>query len=174
MLRLALASLWNRRVVAFLTTLSIAVSVALLLGVEKVRTDARQSFANTISGVDLVVGARSGSVQLLLYSVFRIGNATNNISWESYQTWRAHPDVAWTLPFSLGDSHRGFRVLGTTPEYFERFRYGHRRNLAFEAGRSFAEPLEAVLGSEVARKLGYRMGARIVVCLLYTSPSPRD
>ncbi|MGE3712315.1 MAG: ABC transporter permease, partial [Hyphomicrobiaceae bacterium] len=83
--RLALQSLWNRRVTAVLTILSIALSVMLLLGVDKVRTGARTSFADTISGTDLIVGARSGSIQLLLYSVFRIGNATNNITWKSYR-----------------------------------------------------------------------------------------
>ena len=123
MLKLALASLWNRRTTAALTLLSVALSVALLLGVEKLRRDARHSFASTVSGIDLVVGARSGSIQLLLYSVFRIGSATNNISWASYQELSKDPNVAWTVPISLGDSLAGFRVLGTTEAYFEHYRY---------------------------------------------------
>jgi putative ABC transport system permease protein len=114
-LRLALASLRNRLATVALSVLAIAVSVTLLLGVEKIRTGARDSFANTISGTDLVVGSRSGAVQLLLYAVFRIGNATNNISWQSYQEIAARPEVAWIVPLSLGDSHRGFRVLGRLP-----------------------------------------------------------
>ena len=108
---LALSSLWNRKATAALTVLAIAVSVMLLLGVEKVRTQARASFANTISGTDLIVGARTGATQLLLYSVFRIGNATNNISWRTYEQIASRPDVAWTIPISLGDSHRGYRVV---------------------------------------------------------------
>ena len=122
MLRLAFASLWNRRAAAVLTLASIGISVALVLCVESLRRDTRSAFANTVSGVDLVVGARSGSVQLLLYSVFRLGNATNNISWASYDAFRRDPDVAWTIPFSLGDSHRGYRVLGTehAPHHFQR------------------------------------------------------
>ena len=72
-LRLAIQSLRNRWLTAMLTVLAIAVSVVLLLGVEKIRSGAKSSFANTISGTDLVVGARSGGIQLLLYSVFRIG-----------------------------------------------------------------------------------------------------
>ena len=119
LLHLTLQSLANRWLTALLTAAAIAFSVALLLGVEKVRTGAKLSFANTISGTDLIVGARSGPVQLLLYSVFRIGNATANISWESYETIASNPSVAWAVPLSLGDSHRGFRVLGTTPSYFE-------------------------------------------------------
>ena len=116
--------------------LAIAVSIALLLGVEKVRTGARQSFADTISGTDLIVGARSGSLNLLLYSVFRIGNATNNITWESYQDIAARPEVAWIVPLSLGDSHRGFRVLGTTPDYFQHYKYRHDARTEFRCRRS--------------------------------------
>ena len=116
--------------------LAIAVSVVLLLGVEKVRTGARQSFADTISGTDLIVGARSGSVQLLLYAVFRIGNATNNVTWQSYQDIAARPEVAWIVPLSLGDSHRGFRVLGTTPDYFTHYRYRQTQRPAFARRRA--------------------------------------
>jgi len=162
-LTLAAKSLLNRRFTALLTLLSIALSVALLLGVERVRNETRASFSSTISGTDLIVGARSGPVQLLLYSVFRIGNATNNISWQSYQDIAAHPKVAWTVPISLGDSHRGFRVLGTTPGYFDHYRYARDRRLAFAAGRGFEDLFDAVLGAEVADALGYRLGDEVVI-----------
>ena len=115
-LGLALRSIWNRRTTALLTISAIAISVALLLGVQKLRTAAKDGFANTVSGVDLIVGARSGQLNLLLYSVFRVGDATANVSWESYQKIARHPDVAWTIPISLGDSYRGFRVMGTNDE----------------------------------------------------------
>ncbi len=163
MLRLAFASLWNRRAAAVLTLASIGISVALVLCVESLRRDTRSAFANTVSGVDLVVGARSGSVQLLLYSVFRLGNATNNISWASYDAFRRDPDVAWTIPFSLGDSHRGYRVLGTEHSYFEHFRYASKRALKFSYGSEFENPLDAVLGAEVAAQLEYRLGDTIVL-----------
>ena len=130
-LRLAWQSLRNRRFTALLTLISVALSVTLLLGVERLRTETRASFTNTLSGTDLVVGARSGSVQLLLYSVFRIGNATNNLSWESYQEIAAHRKVAWAVPISLGDSHRGFRVLGTMTGYFEHYQYRGGQQLRF-------------------------------------------
>ena len=103
-LSLTLKSMWNRKATTILTILVIAISVVLLLGVERVRIEARSSFANTISGTDLVVGARSGSIQLLLYLVFRLGNATNNITYDSYEQIISHPNVAWSLPLSLGDS----------------------------------------------------------------------
>ena len=162
-LRLALSSLAARSLTVAMTVLAIALSVALFLGVEKVRTGARASFADTISGTDLIVGARSGSVQLLLYSVFRIGNATNNMSWESYQDIAARPDVDWAVPISLGDSHRQFRVMGTTPAFFERYRYRGGRALAFRSGAGLGDLYDAVIGADVAADLGYETGAPIVV-----------
>ncbi len=160
---LAWKSLLNRRFTAGLTVVSIALSVTLLVGVERLRTEARASFANTLSGTDLIVGARSGPVQLLLYAVFRIGDATNNISWQSYQDIAAHPKVAWSVPISLGDSHRGFRVLGTTTAYFDRYRYARDRQLVIAQGQRFADLYDAVIGAEVAEKLGYKIGDPIIV-----------
>ena len=161
--RLALLSVLNRRVTAGLTLLAVALSIAMLLGVEKVRRDARGAFANTISGTDLIVGARSGAIQLLLYSVFRIGNATNNISWESYREIAEFPRVGWTVPIALGDSHRGFRVMGTSKGYFEHYRYARTHSLAFASGGVFDDVFDAVLGAEVAERLGYVLGDSLVV-----------
>ena len=161
--RLAVQSLMNRWLTALLTILAIAFSVMLLLGVEKVRTGARQSFADTISGTDLIAGARSGSLNLLLYSVFRIGNATNNVTWQSYQDIIKRPDVAWSIPLSLGDSHHGFRVLGTTPEYFARYKFRHGQSLAFSGGGPFNDLFDAVIGADVATALGYRVSDKIII-----------
>lgn len=162
-LLLAIKSLRNRKFTVSLTILSIGMSVALLLGVERIRTESRDSFTNTISGTDLVVGARSSSIQLLLYSVFRIGHATNNISWQSYQEIADLPSVSWTIPISLGDSHRGYRVMGTSKKYFDNFQYGERQHLQFTTGAPFSDLYDAVLGAEVARKLGYGIGESIVI-----------
>lgn len=162
-LALACRSLWNRRLTATLTLVSVAMSVALLVGVERLRTEAKASFANTISGADLIVGARGGPLNLVLYSIFRMGEATNNISWESYQAIAGRPEVAWTIPLSLGDAHRGFRVLGTDANYFEHYRFGTGRQLEFTQGAQFDDATGAVLGAEVAATLGYRLGDEIVV-----------
>ena len=162
-LTLALKSLFNRKATAGLTVVSIALAVTLLLGVERIRTEAQNSFTSTISGTDLIIGARSGPVQLLLYSVFRIGNASNNISWASYRELAALESIDWTIPISLGDSHRGYRVMGTTADYFDHFRYGTKQQLEFQNGKPFADLYDAVLGAEVARELGYSMGDPIVI-----------
>jgi putative ABC transport system permease protein len=160
---LSLKSLRNRKGMAILTVIAVAVSVMLLLGVEKVRTGARASFADTISSTDLIIGARSGGVQLLLYSVFRIGDATNNITWQSYQDIAAQPQVAWIVPISLGDSHQGFKVVGTNLDYFQYYRYRGGRQLAFQAGAPFSDLFHAVIGSDVADGLGYQVGSRVII-----------
>ena len=162
-LRLAFASLLARALTVGMTILAIALSMALFLGVEKVRTGAKASFADTISGTDLIVGARSGSVQLLLYSVFRIGNATNNVTWESYQDIATRPDVDWIVPISLGDSHRQFRVMGTTPAFFDHYRFRQGRALTMAEGAVMGDLFDAVIGADVARTLGYSVGDPIIV-----------
>ena len=162
-LSLGFKSLMNRRATASLTVAAIAVSAGLLSVVDRVRTDTQTSFASTISGTDLIIGARSGDLNLLLYSVFRIGNPTNNITWSSYEKIGARPEVDWTIPFSLGDAHRGYRVLGTDLGYFDHYLYADRRPLSFLNGGPFTAPTDAVIGAEVAEQLGYDVGREIVV-----------
>ncbi len=163
MLRLAVHSLWNRRGSACLVLLAIALSTALLIGVERLRVQARASFTNTLYGTDLVVGARTGPISLLLYSVFRIGDATSNLSTRSYAHIAALPAVAWAVPISLGDSHQGFPVLGTNASYFEHYRYGNNQALVLDTGSAFDNDAEAVLGASVAKRLGYSPGQHIVL-----------
>ena len=160
---LAWRSAWNRRFTLALTVCSIALSTFMLLGVERVRTDLRSSFSSAVSGTDLIVGARTGSVQLLLYSVFHVGAATNNIRWSSVEALERLRGVAWVVPLSLGDSHRGFPVLGTTQAYFEHFRYGEQQPLALREGQRFKDLYEVVIGAELADQLGYRIGQRIAL-----------
>lgn len=163
MLELAWASLRSRALSVGLTVLVISLSVVLLLGVERVRTQAHEGFASTVSGTDLIVGARSGPVNLLLYSVFHIGDPTNNVSWQSYQELSALPQVKWAVPLSLGDSWRGYRVVGTSDGYFEHYRYGAGHALAFASGRPFDDLYDVVIGAEVAQAQKVGLGDQIVL-----------
>lgn len=163
LIKLARLSLWNRRGTVFMTWLSLTISIALLLGIDHLRAEAKNSFTSTVAATDLIVGARSGQLNLLLYSVFRIGNATANISWPSYQRIIKHPQVQWSIPLSLGDSHRGYRVLGTSSAYFEHYRYANNQPLVFARGKPFNELFDTVLGAEVAASLGYRQGQQIAL-----------
>ena len=161
--KLALSSLANRKATAVLTLISLTISVILLLGIDHLRQEARSSFAQAVSGTDLIVGARSGSVNLLLYSVFHIGSPSNNISWDSYQELQHSPEVAWAIPISLGDSHLGYRVVGTSTDMFEHFRYARDQGLSFETGQVFEPLYQVVLGSRVAAELNYSIGQEILL-----------
>ncbi|HEY3698684.1 MAG TPA: ABC transporter permease [Spongiibacteraceae bacterium] len=163
LLLISLKSFRNRKASVGLSIAAILVSVVLFTGVLYVRAEAKQWFVQTISGTDLIVGARSGPVNLLLYAVFRIGDATNNISWQSYRDIADDPEVAWTIPLSLGDSHRGYRVLGTNLDYFKYLRYGNKQPLELAQGLVFHDLYDAVIGAEVADALHYKLGQEIVL-----------
>ena len=176
LVRIVLKSAWHRRTSLFLTILAISISIALLLGVDKIRKEAKNSFINTISQTDLIVGARSGPTNLLLYSVFHIGNATNNVSWESYEEITNLDEVAWSVPISLGDSHQGYRVMGTNTDYFEYYQYGQSQHLSFAHGEPFDDLYDAVIGADVARALDYQVGDEIIIAhgLVSTEFSQHD
>ena len=160
---LAWRSLRNRPVTSILTVAAVALSITLLLGVEQARRGMRESFTGTIKGTDLVVGARGGTLQLLLGSVFGIGAPTGSVPYAVYEQWTRHPAIKWTVPLAIGDSHRGFRVIGTTPALFEHWRYRSAGTLSFAQGKVLASDSDVVLGSEVAAQLGYRIGTAVTV-----------
>ncbi len=162
-LDLALKSLRNRAFSTWLTVSSIALSVALLIGVENVRGGMRESFSNTISQTDLIVGVKGGTIQLLLYSVFGLGSPTSNLSWESYREWAEHPAVDWTIPYSLGDSHRGYRVIGTNEDFYRHYRYRGGQEIELAEGEALSELLDVTLGADVANELNYGLGDRIAI-----------
>ena len=162
-LLLTLKSLRNRKMTTVLTIGAIALSIALLVGVERVRQGAKEGFSGTISKTDLIVGAKGGSIQLLLYSVFRIGSATENLRFDTYEVIRDWPEVAWTIPISLGDSHRGYRVVGTDESFYKHYKYRQGRSITFEEGKAPTELFDVVLGSEVAETLGYTIDQQLIL-----------
>lgn len=161
--RLAAASLWDRKLSTLLTLAAITLGSALLLTVDTLRTSARAGFDQTISGAHLIVGARTSPINLLLHSVLRIGVPSDNMSIGAYRRIAAAPLVAWAIPIASGDTHRGFPVIGTATGYFRHYRFGDGARLRFVAGRPFANDGEAVIGAQVARVLGYRLGDQIVL-----------
>ena len=153
----ALQSLKYRLGGVLLTVAADALSVFVLLGVEHVRQEAKSGFASTVSGVDLIVGARTGEINLLLLSIFRIGNATTNVEWETVEEIEDLERVAWSVPITLGDSHKNFRVVGTTQDFFARYQYGRKQPLVFDKGSQFEELEDVVLGSRAASELAYQL-----------------
>ncbi len=163
LLRLAFRSLRSRALTTTLTTFSIALSVLLLVGIDRLQSGAQAGFSGTVSGIDLVVGARGGSLPLLLYTIFHLGTGANDISIDSYDHFRNHPAVAWTIPFTLGDSHHGFRVVATDENFYKHYRFRGNHPVAFTAGRPAVGIFDAVLGAEVAERLGYHPGSQIIL-----------
>jgi putative ABC transport system permease protein len=163
LLNLALKSLWNRKLTGMLTVFSVALSLALLLSVERTQRSAQEGFTQSVSQVDLLVGARTGPLNLILYTVFNMGNASNNISWESYQDLKKHPTVEWTIPYSLGDGHRGFRVVATDETFYEHYRFRGDKKIEFEAGSPALGIWDVVIGSDVKQKLKYGLGDPVIV-----------
>lgn len=161
--KLVLASLWSRRVMAILTCTSIGISMLVLIGVEHLRAEVKNNFERTISGVDLIVGSRTSGINLLLFSVFKIGNPSNNIQWNSYQDIANESQVAWSVPLSMGDSHKGFSVIGTTDDYFKYYKYAHKQSVFFIQGEAFKRLYEVVLGADVAKSLGYDLNQSLVM-----------
>ena len=163
LLSLAWKSLRSRALTTSLTIFSIALSMLLLTSVDRLRYAAQSGFAGTLSRTDLIVGARGGDLPLLLSTVFHLGNAANEISWDSYQHFAHHPAVAWTIPISMGDSHKGYRVVATDDNFYEHYQYRRDHHLAFVQGRAPASYSEIALGHEVATRLGYKLGQKLVL-----------
>lgn len=161
LLKIALKSAWNRRSTLFLIICAIAISTALLLGIEKIRTQVKENFVNSVVGTDLIIGARTSQIQLLLYSVFHIGSATSNMGYETLQKISRDPKVSWVIPVSLGDSHKSFPVVATDENFFKHFRYADRKEIRFRLGNAPAGMFDVAIGSEVAEKLNYRLRQKI-------------
>ncbi|WP_281973897.1 FtsX-like permease family protein [Ruegeria faecimaris] len=162
MFNLCYKSLLNRRFIAALTVLSVALSVALIVGVERLRTEARAGFANSASGIDLIIAARGNDVQILMATVFGVGTTGAGISWDSYEMIEDLPQVSWTVPIMMGDNHRGYPVIGTSEQYFDHFRHSGGQQLIFAEGVPFMSPDGAVIGAKVAQAFGYTSGTEIV------------
>ncbi|MCP4915095.1 MAG: ABC transporter permease [Oligoflexia bacterium] len=160
---LSLKSLASRKFISFLSILSIALSLSLFLMVEKLRKGVEDGFTNTISNADLIVGSRSGPLQLLLYTVFHMGSPTNNIRFSSYEEIKKNPIIDWTIPISLGDSYKGHRVVATDENFFKHYQFHGDRNVEMDKGQWASGIFDVVLGSQVAKKLNHKMGDKLVL-----------
>ena len=163
MLSLLLKSMRSRLIPTSLVTISLMASMVLLLSIERIQQGAEEGFNQSISGVDAIIGPRSSSIELVLYTVFHLGRPTNNITTKTVNDVKLRGDISWLVPIALGDSHKGFRVVATEPNYFEHIKYANGQPLVFSKGVAFAELSEAVLGSDVAEKLSYRVGSKIQI-----------
>ena len=163
MISLAFASMRARLFPIVLVILALTSSMALLLAVDRIKVATQNGFNQSLSGVDLVLGPRGSGIELMLYTVFHLGKPTNNITTETLKDIAQNPKIEWAVPVALGDSHRGYRVIATSSEYFERIKFAGDQSLQFTEGAAFQELRDVVIGSAVANALGYAVGTPMFV-----------
>jgi len=153
-------SLRQHALSTLVTAGSLALATGLLLTVWVVKTQAQAVFAATNSGFDAVLGARGSKLQLVLNAVFHLEASPGNLAAADFEAVRRHPAVKAAIPLAMGDNHRGWRIVGTTPEFFAVEYLPGRRHAVAAGGRLFAVGTrEAVIGALAARKLGLAVGA---------------
>lgn len=162
-LKLSVKSFRFRKQSLLLSLVSLTLSVVLILSIEQIQKSVQSNLTQSISQVDLIVGARGSTLSLLLYSVFNIGSATNNVTYSSYQKISKDPRIDWTIPYSLGDGHRGFRVVATNDNFFKHYRFKKEFSVEFHQGRFNNQLQEVVIGFEVYKELKYQIEQQIVI-----------
>ena len=156
-LNLLLRSLHDRRFSLSLIVLALAAAVALFISVQNIQRMTKDGFENTIANVDLVVAARGSDIQVLLSAVFGIGSTNSLMAAQSVRDIADLPEMAWHVPVSLGDSHKGFRVIGTTNAIFAHVLADGDKRYRFNKVLSLA------VGADVAARLNYSVGDRMVL-----------
>ena len=161
MFKLFFSSIRSRLLPTFLIISCLVSSMVLLLSIERIQNGTKQSFNYSISGVDSIIGPRSSSVALVLYTIFHIGKPTNNITYETFQYLKKRKDIDWIVPIALGDSYDEFRVIATTSDYFEKIKFGDNNKIKFNKGDNSLKLNNTIFGSDVAKKLNSKIGDKI-------------
>ena len=144
--------LWSRPLAASLNLLLLALGLASITFVLLVSQQITRAFERDLAGIDVVVGAKGSPMQLILSGVFHIDAPTGNVPLTAIRELEKNPQVAKVIPISLGDSFRGFRIVGTSPDYIKHY------NAQLASGALWAKPMQAVMGSQVARQTGLKVG----------------
>jgi putative ABC transport system permease protein len=150
---LSIAYIRARWLTSSLLVLLLAMGVATISLLLHFSHQAEQRLAHDGRGFDLVVGAKGSPLQLILSSIYHMDIPTGNIPLAEAQRLQKHPQVKQAIPLALGDSYRGFRIVGTKQDYIAHY----KAELA--EGQFFVAPLEAVLGATVAREAKVKVGA---------------
>jgi len=163
MFKLLFKSIRSRILPVSLVTITLMASMVLLLSIERIQKATEEGFNQSISGVDAIIGPRSSSLELVLYTVFHIGRPTNNITMQTVDDIKQRKDIDWLVPIALGDSHKGFRVIATEKNYFQHIKYAGDKPLSMSSGSAFNQISETVIGADVAKKLNYKIGSSLQI-----------
>lgn len=155
-LTLGIAYLRHRLLGTFLTLLTFASGIALIVALLLLNSQLNNEFTKNLEGIDLVVGGKGSPMQLILSSVFHLDIPTGNIPLKEVEKLQKHPMVKGAIPMALGDNYNGFRIVGTNTDYIRH--YGGQ----LVQGKLFADEMEVVLGSEVAAQFPSKLGGHII------------
>lgn len=160
---IVIKNLRKRLLSTTLTVTSITLGVAMVIGITVVQTETERSFNQTSVGYDLIFAAKGSQLQATLNTLYHLETSVGIVPYSLYEVAKADPRVERAFPFYVGDSYRGFRVVGTSSDFIANAE--PRRGFPFELaeGRNFEAPLEAVLGAEVARRTGHKIGDRLYI-----------
>jgi len=164
--KIAWRSIQQRSLASALTAFSMSLGVALVVAVIVIHGVIEQSFRRGAQGYDLIVGPKGSPLELVLATVYHLGTASGTMPYSVYDElvngtdFAADVDVA--VPLCMGDTFKGFRVIGTIPDIFDRVEYLDGRKYQFAEGRNFRSeaPFEAVFGAMAARKTGLKAGGK--------------
>jgi putative ABC transport system permease protein len=148
--------LWSRPLGAFLNVLLLSLGLSSITFILLVSFQLDKAFDKDLAGIDVVVGAKGSPMQLILCGVFHIDVPPGNIALKAVNALKSNPMVETVVPISLGDNLRGFRIVGTSHTYIDH--YG--ANIA--QGRTWDAPMQVVVGSTAAKKLGIQVGNNFV------------
>lgn len=154
MIRLAWRYLWSSPLTTTLNLLLLTLGLAAVTFVLRASAQVEAGLKRDLAGIDLVVGAKGSPMQIMLAGVFHLDAPTGNIPLDTLALLKQQPLVAQAVPLSLGDSFRGFRIVGTTPDYLMLY------DVQLAQGAAWTSPMQVVLGAEVARVAGLKLGDR--------------
>lgn len=152
LLKLSYKNIQTKPLQTFLTVLILSLSIGLLLGVKQLNKVFESQLQQSLNGVDMVVGAKGSPLQLVLSAVLHIDNPTGNISYKEAKKIAENRFIETTIPVSIGDNYKGYKLVGTTTEFIKL----HKTEL--EKGVVFQKPFEIVIGSAVAKNLNLKIG----------------
>ena len=150
--KLAWKNLWFKPLNTVLSLVLLTASVAIISLLILLQEQFEKQFSSNIDGVDLVMGAQGSPLQLILSSVYHVDAPTGNIDYKEAEVWMKHPFVETAIPLAFGDNYRGFKIVGTTPDYIKKY------TATISGGKVFEKNFEVVIGSEIAKKLNIKLG----------------
>lgn len=150
--KLAWRNIWFKPLNTVLSVLLLASSVAIITLLILLQKQFEEQFSSNADDIDLVLGAQGSPLQLVLSSVYQVDAPTGNIDYDSAKVWMRHPFVQKAIPLAFGDNYLGYKIVGTTPQYVEKF------GSKIAQGKMFEKNMEVVIGANISQKLNLAIG----------------